>query len=452
MSSAECIIRSSSVLTPEGLRPAALHIKGGRVLGVLDIDSTMPGLPVNDFGDLVIMPGLVDTHVHVNEPGRAEWEGFVTATQASAAGGITMIVDMPLNSTPVTTSRDAFTAKLEAAEGKLRVDCGFYGGVIPENCKMLQPLIDAGILGLKAFLIHSGIDDFPEVAEAHLRNAMPVIAKSGLPLLVHCEIAGDPAHGAAQRNPSSYREYLASRPRMWEHRAIDLMTNLCAEFSCRIHIVHVSSADAIPGLRKARRNGLPVTTETCPHYLYFCSEEIPDGDTRFKCAPPIREKENRERLWNALDDGDIDFVVSDHSPSPPELKHMGAGDYRKAWGGISSLQFGLPIVWTEARKRGKSVTDIAEWMSRRPAEFAGMTGRKGAIAAGYDADFVVWNPNESFTVAPETTYHRHRMTPYEGRTLYGRVHATYLRGEKIFENGVFEGDPTGQVIRRQDTR
>jgi allantoinase len=421
------------------------------LLGILDIDSTMPGLPVNDFGNLVVMPGLVDTHVHVNEPGRTEWEGFDTATRAAAAGGITMIVDMPLNSTPVTTSPGAFREKLDNAEGKLWVDCGFYGGVIPENCESIQSIIDAGVLGLKAFLIHSGIDDFPNVEEAHLRHAMPVIARSGLPLLVHCELDGRSTENSARLkpgNPSSYREYLDSRPREWEHRAIDLMTGLCAEFGCRVHIVHVSSADAIPGLRIARRNGLQVTTETCPHYLYFCAEEIRDGDTRLKCAPPIREKENRERLWNALEEGDIDFIVSDHSPSLPELKRLESGDFQKAWGGISSLQFGLPVVWTEARKHGRSVLDIADWMSRRPAEFVGMGGRKGAIAADYDADFVVWNPDESFTVAPETTYHRHRMTPYEGKTMFGRVHATYLRGEKIFEEGVFQGRPTGQVICR----
>lgn len=447
MPSSEFIISSRNVVTLNGLRPAALYIKNGTISGVMSLDQIPSGITAEDFGDLVIMPGLVDTHVHINEPGRTEWEGFATATKAAAAGGITTLVDMPLNSTPVTTTLDAFRKKTSAAKGTIWVDCGFYGGVIPGNNNDLQLLLEAGVLGMKAFLVHSGIDDFPNVTEADLRVTMPLIARSGLPLLVHCELSDNNSKFEI-RSPQSYQGYLSSRPRAWEQNAIELMINLCKEFNCKIHIVHVSSSGAIPALRDARNAGLPVTTETCPHYLYFSAEEIPDGDTRFKCAPPIREQENRVKLWSALNEGVIDFIVSDHSPSLPALKCLDTGDFRKAWGGISSLQFGLSIIWTEARQRGHSIADIARWMCQRPAEFIGMNGRKGAIAPGYDADLVVWNPEEKFVVTPSLIHHRHKITPYEGRTLYGNVVATFLRGKKIFENGSFMNQPSGEILLR----
>ena len=441
---------SRRVVTSEGLREAGVHVRGGVILEIVDPAKLPAGIPVEDLGDLVLMPGLVDTHVHINEPGRTEWEGFVTATKSAAAGGVTTLVDMPLNSSPVTTTMEAFRQKVSASNGKLFVDCGFYAGLIPGNTIELQHLVTDGVLGVKVFLADSGLDEFPKASEHDLRKAVGFIAASGLPLLVHAELAGEikdpwPEHSDGR----SYRAYLASRPRVWEHDAIELMIRLCREFNCRTHIVHLSSADELPGLEKARSSGLPLTVETCPHYLYFCSEEIADGDTRFKCAPPIREQESRERLWDGLKRGVIDCIVSDHSPCTPSLKLLSEGDFRKAWGGIASLQFGLPIVWTAARQRGFSITDIAEWMSRRPAQLVGLQDRKGAITPGHDADMVVWDPDASFVVRAADIQHRHPTTPYEGEELRGTIVATYLRGDKIFEKTKFSGDAHGKVIMRE---
>ncbi|MGH2568851.1 MAG: allantoinase AllB [Bacteroidota bacterium] len=452
----EFAITSTRVVTPDGIREACVLVRDGRIAEVSSMANIPASVPTEDAGNLVVMAGLVDTHVHINEPGRTEWEGFETASKAAAAGGITTLVDMPLNSSPVTTTTDAFRKKLSAAEGKLWVDCGFYAGVIPGNTENLQPLDEAGVLGFKAFLVHSGIDEFPNATEQDLRAAMPVIAKTGAPLLVHCELQSNnpqfhqspPERRRRAGNNQSYRNYLSSRPRVWEHDAIGLMVRLCKEFGCRTHVVHLSSADAVPMLQKARTNGLPITVETCPHYLYFSAEEIPDGDTRYKCAPPIRENENRERLWRALSDGVVDFIVSDHSPSTPELKLLNEGDFQKAWGGIASLQFGLSIVWTEARKRGFTMEQVADWMSQKPAAFVGLQGKKGAIAPGYDADIVVWDPEASYTVTPSMIHHRHKLTPYEERMLFGKVEGTYLRGQKIFESGAFDAKPAGQLILR----
>lgn len=479
-------LTSSRVVLPDGIRPATVLVEEERIVGVVPSSAIPDGYTVEDFDDLVIMPGLVDSHVHINEPGRTEWEGFETATKAAAAGGITTLVDMPLNSSPVTTTARAFKEKLSAAQGKLWVDCGFHAGLIPGNAGEIELLIEAGVLGVKAFLVHSGIDDFPNATEADLRAAMPTIRKHGIPLLVHAELEKQissiksqntnkseisPADAGSQRggtrlenpksetdpesigpkpytlNPQFYSYYLASRPRKWEHDANDLMIRLSREYGCRVHIVHLASADAVPMLEQARQSGLPLTVETCPHYLYFSAEEIPDGDTRYKCAPPIRENENRERLWRALKDGVIDFIVSDHSPCPPDMKLPDSGDFMKAWGGIASLQFGLSIVWTEARKRGFSFLNIAEWMSRRPAELVGLKGKKGNIASGYDADFVVWNPDATFTVTKDAILHRHKVTPYEGTKLFGKVEGTYVRGRKVFDGKSTRG-PFGQTILR----
>ncbi len=443
-------ITSSRVVTPEGVFAAAVLVENGKIVGVSRNAKPPEHYYIEDVGNLVVMPGLVDTHVHINEPGRTEWEGFETATKAAAAGGITTLVDMPLNSSPVTTTVDAFRKKLDAAEGKLFVDCGFHAGLIPGNAHEIQPLIDAGVLGVKAFLAHSGIDEFPNATETDLRMAMPIIAKSGLPLLVHAELAA-PIPGHEVRNPQSYHSYLSSRPRAWEQNAIALMTGLCAEFTCRTHIVHLSSADAVASLSHARQSGLPLTVETCPHYLFFSSEEIEDGDTRFKCAPPIREAGNRERLWEALRYGVIGFIVSDHSPCPPEMKLPDSGDFQNAWGGIASLQLGLSIIWTEAQGRGFSYANIIDWMSHRPAKLCGLEGRKGALAVGYDADIVVWNPEEEFVVSPSNMYHRHKVTPYEGKTLRGKVKKSFLRGTKVYEDGSFASPPTGQTILRKQS-
>ena len=439
-------LRSERIVTPGGIRDGAVLITDGVIVGVVSAEDIPAAWPVEDVGDAVVMPGLVDSHVHINEPGRTDWEGFETATRAAAAGGITTLIDMPLNSSPVTTNVQAFEQKLTAARGKLWVDCGFYGGLIPGNTADLEPLIDAGVLGVKAFLVHSGIDEFPNATKADLRAGMPILARRNVPLLVHAECELGATSDTA--NPRSYSTYLGSRPRAWENDAIGLMIGLCSECGCRTHIVHLSSSEAVPMLRAARQDGLPVTVETCPHYLFFTSEDIADGDTRFKCAPPIRECENRERLWEGLRDGVIDFVVSDHSPSPPSLKLLETGDFQRAWGGIASLQFGLPVVWTAARDRGGTLTDIAQWMSTGPARFLGVDHRKGAIEKGKDADLVVWMPEEAFEVAPSIIQHRHHLTPYEGQTLYGVVDKTFLRGVKVYEAGEFFDTPVGCVVLR----
>ncbi|HVR95800.1 MAG TPA: allantoinase AllB, partial [Thermoanaerobaculia bacterium] len=422
----------------DGIRPATVHIKEGRIERVGGPDEIPPESSLIDCGSSVVMPGVVDTHVHVNEPGRTEWEGFETATAAAAAGGVTTLVDMPLNSIPATTTREALRAKRAAAEGKCAVDVRLWGGVVPGNAAELSGLLEDGVLGFKCFLVPSGVDEFQHAGEADLREAMPVLARHGSVLLVHAELPGPIAaaarvwDGAGPEGLREYGRYLSSRPDAAEVAAVELMIRLCRETGCRVHIVHVASAEVLPLLRAAWEEGLPVTAETCPHYLTFAEEEIPDGGVAFKCAPPIRSRENRERLWEALRDGVIDLVASDHSPCPPEMKKAESGSFRDAWGGIASLQVSLPAVWTGARERGFTVADVAEWMCAAPARLAGLGGEKGAIAPGYDADLVVWDPEASFEMDPIRLRHRHKITPYAGRTLYGVVRRTLVGGEDVF--------------------
>lgn len=439
---------STYIITPEGKKDGAVLIQNGVITGVVSRADVPSSFTIEDVGENVVMAGLVDSHVHINEPGRTEWEGFATATNAAAAGGITTFVDMPLNSSPVTTSVAALEEKKIASEDKLRVDCGFYGGIVPGNAPEILPLARGGVMGFKAFLVHSGIDDFPNATESDLRAAMPLIAEAGLPLLVHAELIRPETAREYTGNPHSYRDYLDSRPDVWELDAIAMMIRLCREYSCRTHIVHVSSAQALTMLAEARAEGLPLTTETCPQYLFFAAEDIPNSDTRFKCAPPIRDRQNREQLWEGLRTGILDMIVSDHSPCTPNLKMLGEGDFQKAWGGISSLQFGLPIVWTQAQKRGYSPIDIAQWMSAKPAKLVGLSTTKGAIATGYDADIMVWNPTTTVVVESSMIQHRHKVTPYEGQTLIGAVERTYLRGALVFERGAFVGEPCGRVLNR----
>jgi allantoinase len=398
------------------------------------------------------MPGLVDTHVHINEPGRTEWEGFATATRAAAAGGVTTLIEMPLNSIPATTTAAGFHEKIAAAAAQLSVDVGFWGGVVPGNVAELRPLWEAGVFGFKCFLVPSGVDEFRHVGDSDLRAALPELAALGATLLAHAELPG-PIEEAARKQrkdapANRYATWLASRPREAENEAIALLLRLAGEFKTRIHIVHLSSSDSIPQLRQARARGIRVSVETCPHYLAFVAEEIADGATEFKCAPPIRECENREKLWTALRDGTIDFIVSDHSPCPPAMKLREEGDFLRAWGGIASLQIGLPAVWTQARSRGYALTHVAEWMCRGPARLAGLEKRKGAIAAGCDADLVIWNPDQKFCVYPAGLHHRHKLTPYAGRELFGVVETTFLRGRKVFERGEFSAAPAGQILYR----
>ena len=446
-------IRGRRVVTEHGTGPASLHIARGYISSISifeDVPSSALELIEAD-PESIVMAGLVDTHVHVNEPGRTDWEGFQTATRAAAAGGVTTIVDMPLNSIPATTTLDGLKAKLLAAEGKLHVDTAFWGGVVPGNTSELEKLWEAGVVGFKCFLIHSGVDEFPNVTADDLREAMPVLARLGAPLIVHAEVPG-PVEACCQslsgEPGSSYQTFLRSRPREAENEAVALMIGLARETGCRIHIVHHSSADALALLRNAKRFGLPLTVETCPHYLHFAAEDIPNGATEFKCCPPIRERDNRESLWEALRDGTIDFVVSDHSPCPPEMKLREQGDFMNAWGGISSLQLRLPIIWTEASRRGFTIEDLAEWLCRRPAGQVGLAV-KGAIKHGCDADIVIWNPEKEFKVEPSTIHHRHKLTPYNGETLRGVVEKTIVRGQMVYDNGAFYG-PFGRILKRSE--
>jgi allantoinase len=436
-------LTSKQVVMPERVAPATVLFENGRIVDVCAPRTDLAC--VRDVGDQVISPGLVDCHVHMNEPGRTDWEGFATATQAAAAGGVTTLVDMPLNSLPVTTTREALDAKLAASVDQRWVDVGFWGGVVPGNVAELPKLAEGGALGCKAFLVHSGIDEFPNATEEDLRRAMPVLRDLGLPLLAHAELALDnvPAlPGTAQ----SYAHYLASRPNSWEDEAIKMLVRLCRDTRCPVHIVHLSSASSLETLRRAKEEGLPITAETCPHYLCFEAETIPDGATQYKCAPPIREHDNREQLWRALLDGLIDFVITDHSPCTPQLKLPEQGDFMAAWGGIASLQLGLSAIWSEARLRGGSLLQLSRWMSAAPAVFAGLRGKKGRIQKGYDADLLLWDPDVSFAVTPECLFFRHKVSPYLGRTLHGVPSQTLLRGELVYDGGVHCGAPLGRAL------
>lgn len=445
-------LSSRRVLTEEGLRPAAVLVEGGRIAGIADLREAALGCPVRDAGDAILMPGLVDSHVHVNEPGRTEWEGFLTATSAAAAGGVTTIVDMPLNSIPATTTRQALAAKVESAHGRLHVDCGFWGGVVPANARNadeLHAMVDAGVCGFKAFLVPSGVDEFPCVDESDLRAALPVLAARGVPLLVHAEVELPVARNEEEESdPRRYAAYLASRPPAWENVAIRRLIRLSRETGGAIHVVHLSSAEAVPDLEAGRLEGLRVTAETCPHYLLLAAEDVPDGRTEFKCSPPIRDSANQEGLWAALRAGVIGLVVSDHSPCPPERKGLGSGDFMNAWGGIASLQLRLPAVWTEASGRGFALADLARWMCQRPAELAGLGQRKGRLLPGYDADIVIWNPEADFEVSPDDLHHRHKLTPYAGRRLRGVVETTLVRGRVVFERGTLAEAPLGMPLWR----
>jgi allantoinase len=448
----DLIIRSERVVTPQGVRRAALHIRRGQIAAVADWKSAPAGCPLYDAGRSVVMAGLIDSHVHINEPGRTSWEGFTSATRAAAAGGVTTLIDMPLNSIPATTSLPALRAKRRAARGRCWVDVGFWGGVVPGNVAALRPLHDSGVFGFKCFLVPSGVTEFAHVAERDLRAALPVLARLSSPLLAHAELPG-PIDAATARlahaNPKRYETWLASRPPEAECEAIALLIRLSREFRARVHIVHLSASAALPSLRRARHARYPISVETCPHYLFFESDAIADGAVAFKCAPPIRDATNRDRLWRALDRGEIDFIVTDHSPCPPKMKTGARGDFFRAWGGIASLELRLPVIWTEARRRGYSLEQVARWLSEGPARLLGLEGRKGVLAEGADADIVVWNPDKMFHVKSAKLHQRHKLTPYAGATLAGVVQATFLKGRKIFSDGKFFGRPHGSLLERE---
>jgi allantoinase len=448
-------LRSRRIVGPDGrIRPGTVLIEQGRIRALVSRPATAtvpPDVPVEDLGTRVIAPGLVDCNVHIDEPGRTDWEGFATATRAAAAGGVTTLVDMPLNCLPVTTTRAALEEKLRATAGQLHVDVGFWGGVVPGNGGELANLAAAGALGGKAFLAHAGVDEFPEATEADLRAAMPLLRDAGLPLLAHAELNPGGA-AAAAGDPRSYAGYLRSRPAAWEDAAIALLVRLARETGCAVHVVHLSSAASLEQIARAKADGLHVTAETCPHYLCFEAESIPDGATEYKCAPPIRDHENREALWRGLKEGVIDFVASDHNPCVPSLKGQEGGDFMEAWSGIASLQLGLPAVWTEASRRGHSLGEISNWMSARPAALAGLARRKGQIAAGFDADLVVWDPDAEIEVDAQNLHFRHKVSPYLGRRLMGRVEATFLRGQLAYDGSGHPAGPVGAPILGRDTR
>ncbi len=412
---------SEKVLLDDELRPASIKIVDGKISQIAEYDPALG----KDFGKLALLPGLVDTHVHLNEPGRTEWEGFETGTKSAALGGFTMLVDMPLNSSPVTTDVESLRLKRKATSGKLSTDVGFYAGLVEGNAGNLPDLLDQNVLGVKAFLCHSGIDEFPAATESDLRQAMPLLAERNVPLLAHAEIVS-PVEMPADM--TRYENYLATRPPRFEQDAIKLLIDLCRETGCPTHIVHLADADCLPMIAEARQEGLPLTMETCPHYLTFCAEEIPDKATQYKCAPPIRNRDHQERLWQGLKEGLIDFIVTDHSPCPSDMKKLEEGRFDLAWGGISSLQVSFPVMWTEAQKRGIGLPQLVSWMSQKPAE---LIGKKTDLCVDNAANFFVFDPDHKSLIVGDELSHRHKVTPYEGYETAGKVVGTYLRGELI---------------------
>jgi allantoinase len=443
---------SNRIVTPQGTRPAALLVEDGRIRAICNRSELSADVVRHDFGSNAILPGLVDTHVHINQPGRTEWEGFRTATRAAAAGGYTTLVDMPLNCLPETTTVVALEAKRLAAQGECFVDWAPWGGAVGDNQQQILPLARAGVRGFKCFLIYPGCDGFTMIDQQQLEAALPAIAESGLPLLVHAELAGPidaVAPSLASKDWRRYATYLASRPDEAELQAIRLMIRLCRQYRFKLHIVHLSTALALDELRSARAEGLPITLETCPHYLHFAAEDIADGATLFKCAPPIRSRANREALWQALAEGDIDMVVTDHSPCPPEMKRTDTGRFDQAWGGIASLSLALSIMHTECARRGHSLNQIVRWMSSAPAALAGLSHVAGVLEAGREASFVVFDTESQFGVAPEGLHYRHLISAYMGETLRGRVKSTWLRGEPVYTHGAaspFPAIPSGREV------
>ncbi|PRW64674.1 allantoinase AllB [Actinopolyspora mortivallis] len=442
----DLVFRARRMIGPNGESSGSVGVRDGRIAAVESLETPMNGARTVELAeDEVLLPGMVDSHVHVNDPGRSEWEGFPTATRAAAEGGITTIVDMPLNCLPPTIDSESLEVKRKVAEGNVHVDVGFWGGAVHGNHDRLRGLHESGVYGFKCFLLHSGVDEFPPLDPTELEQALRTVAALDAMMIVHAEDSAAIEH-APSAHGENYRDFLASRPRGAENMAIAQVLELARRTGARVHILHLSSSDALPMIASARADGVRVTVETCPHYLSFVSEEIPDGATQFKCCPPVREATNRELLWKGLADGTIDCVVSDHSPCTPELKRLDIGDFGVAWGGVSSLQLGLSAVWTQARPRGFTLSDVVSWMSSGPARVAGLRS-KGAIAVGADADLCVFAPDEAFVVEAEKLRHRNPVTAYHGRPLAGVVRSTWLRGTRIAGPDA-ETAPVGTLLRR----
>ena len=443
----ELVVRARRAITTAGESPAAIGIHGGRIVTVGDVDADLRARRELVLAeDEVLLPGLVDTHVHVNEPGRTEWEGFDAATRAAAAGGVTTLLDMPLNSIPPTCDVDSLGVKHDAARTSIFVDVGFWGGAVPANLGRLRPLWDAGVFGFKCFLSPSGVDEFPHLDQRRFLEAMREVAGFDGLMIVHAEDDEALAHAPSAHGPV-YRDFLASRPRGAENLAIARLIEAARATGGRAHLLHLSSSDALPMLAGARADGIPLSVETCPHYLHLTAEQVPVGATEYKCCPPIREAANRELLWSGLREGVIDCVVSDNSPCSADLKLLDTGDFGGAWGGLAGLQLALPVVWTQARARNVPMADVVAWMAQRPAELAGLAG-KGRIAVGYDADLCVLAPDERFPVDVRRLHHRHPLSAYAGQELFGVVRSTWLRGREIQHGNEIVGAPTGALLSR----
>ncbi len=441
-------ISSSRVFIEGMLKDAVVLYENGIITDIVTKTQIPPNCEHQDMDELVIMPGIIDTHVHINEPGRTDWEGFNSATQAAAAGGITTVIDMPLNCIPATTTVAALNAKLNCLKDQMWVDIGFHGGVIPGNAGDLEAMLDQGVRTFKAFMIDSGVAEFPASDTKTLDQAMPILAKHNATLLVHAELDLS-THTAAVKDNSSYQEFLLSRPDNWEVDAISEIIRLAKKHDCAVHIVHLSSSQALDLIQQARQQQVKITAETCPHYLTLNSNTIPDGDSRFKCCPPIRDSRNQDALWQGLENGLIDFIVSDHSPCTPALKRLEEHNLWTAWGGISSLQFGLSLIWTAIQKRGYSFSQLVSWMCEKPAKLVNLQSVKGKIQIGYQADFVIWNPEQSQLIEAKNILHKHKLTAYENHRVYGVVDKTILRGEVIFNrnnNTNFHHAPTGKSL------
>ena len=446
----EFLIHSKRCFIDNQFIEATLHIKDEKIYQIFNGSHSKENTTILDYNNLIVMPGIIDAHVHINEPGRTNWEGFDTATKAAAIGGITTLIEMPLNANPVTTTTNAFKLKQKASTNKLHVNCGFYGGIIPTNSNDIEDLIRAGVFGVKGFLTHSGIEEFPNVTKQHLEEIAPILKKYDIPLLLHCELSDNEVPKV--NNPKSYIEYLHSRPQLWETNAIDLALYIQKRFDIKVHIVHLSASEGLERIKKRKQITHKLTVETCPHYLYFNAEEIPDASPIYKCAPPIREIQNNDLLWKAVLNDDFNFLSSDHSPAPPERKRLEEGDFFNAWGGISGLQFTLPLLYSEGKKRGLPLEKLIPLLTENPAFFLGLEQQKGKLKEGFDADITIWDDKETFTITKKTIQHKHKATPYLNETLFGKVIHTFVNGVQVVENSKLKELNAGKLLfKKQST-